>query len=134
MHLAYRYGSIHTAVKLAQRPVCIRSFTTAPCLQYDGLEYSLGTYTPSTNPNIHARNIAVLGGGISGLVTAYNLAKDIPFAKITVFEEKDSLGGWMLSEQVEVDDGNVLFEWGPRSLRPDVHGYGTATLALVSFT
>lgn len=37
----------------------------------------------------------------------------------------------MESEVVEVDGGEVLFEWGPRSLRPDLSGSGQATAALL---
>ncbi|KAK4922168.1 oxygen-dependent protoporphyrinogen oxidase, partial [Elasticomyces elasticus] len=91
----------------------------------------LGAYTPRATPNHYAQDIAILGGGISGLATAYNLSRDIPHAKITIFEAQDRLGGWVDSEQVEVDGGSVLFEWGPRSLRPDVSGSGAATLQLM---
>lgn len=90
------------------------------------------SYKPREQPNARAQNIAVLGGGISGLATAFNLSRDIPEAKITVFEAQDQPGGWMDSERVEVNNGKVLFEWGPRSLRPDVRGNGLATLQLVS--
>lgn len=84
-----------------------------------------------SNPNTHAKEIAVLGGGLTGLCTAYHLACNIPHAKITLFEKTERVGGWLDSEIVEVDDGEVLFEWGPRSLRPDVTGAGHATQFLV---
>jgi len=148
MHLACRYASSHNAVKLVlPRSACpwqvsSRSLSTTPSPRArttsvyrhdpsahpDGL---LGSYVPNANPNPRARNIAVVGGGISGLATAFNLTKDIPNAKITLFEKKERLGGWIDSEQVEVDDGSVLFEWGPRTLRPDMAGNGMATLQLV---
>lgn len=145
MHIGCRYGSCHNAVKLVQAralPQLVsihssRSFTTTSRgLQFHNLastgdENKLGAYTPNANPNIRAREIAIIGGGISGLATAFNLVKDIPFAKITIFEEKERLGGWAESEKVEVDDGKVLFEWGPRTLRPDMDGNGMATLQLV---
>jgi hypothetical protein len=82
-------------------------------------------------PNPHARNIAILGGGITGLTTAFQLARTIPNAKITLFEKSNRLGGWLDSEVLQVDGGEVLFEWGPRSLRPDLEGPGQATLLLV---
>lgn len=82
-------------------------------------------------PNPNARNIAILGGGVTGLTTAWNLTKRIPDAKITIYERNDGLGGWVNSEQVEVKDGEVLFEWGPRTLRPALTGSGRATVDLV---
>ena len=82
-------------------------------------------------PNPDAENIAVLGGGITGLATAYHLAQTVPDAKITIFEKSSRLGGWIDSERVEVEGGDVIFEWGPRSLRPDLGGAGSATQALV---
>ena len=87
--------------------------------------------SPRSTPNPDAKNIAVLGGGITGLTTAYHLAQTIPHAKISVFE-RDRFGGWVDSELVNVgSDETVLFEWGPRSLRPDLAGPGRATLRLV---
>lgn len=142
MHLAWRNrGSLH-AVKLLKpqslwhaRHVyvhSIRTYATHPAgLDLPpGLERE-GSYTPRSDPNPRAQNIAVLGGGISGLATAFNLSNDLPQAKITVFEARNQPGGWIDSEQVEVNDGSVLFEWGPRTLRPDVQGNGLATLQLV---
>lgn len=68
-------------------------------------------------PNPHAREIAVLGGGLTGLSTAFKLSQELPDAKITIFEKSNRLGGWIDSEVVKVDDGEVLFEWGPRTFR-----------------
>ncbi|KAF7548377.1 hypothetical protein G7Z17_g7092 [Cylindrodendrum hubeiense] len=66
-------------------------------------------------------DIAVLGGGLTGLTTAYYLAKKLPpTANITLYEAGDRLGGWIRTERVPVDvdgkKGTVLFERGPRSL------------------
>lgn len=61
--------------------------------------------------------IAVLGGGITGLSTAYYLAKDFPRARITIYEGSERLGGWMRSTPVEVEGGTIYFESGPRTLR-----------------
>ena len=85
-----------------------------------------------TNPN--ARNIAVLGGGISGLTTAFNLTQAIPQAKIVLYERSSRVGGWLDSEKIKVRDGEVLFEWGPRSVRPDLWGAGKNTVHLVRQT
>lgn len=73
---------------------------------------------------------AVLGGGITGLVATYYLAKNFPNSKITLFEKSDRLGGWLQSKHVDVGNGNIVFEQGPRTLRP--HGpNGLATLEIV---
>ena len=79
-------------------------------------------------PNPHARDIAVLGGGLTGLATAFHISRQLPSAKITVFEKNHRLGGWVDSESVEVDDGKVLFEWGPRTIRS---GSGPSPLAMI---
>lgn len=64
---------------------------------------------------------------------AYFLRSKYPQAKITIYEASKRLGGWVDSETVEVDGGKVLFEWGPRSLRPDLSGPGKITAQLVDF-
>ncbi|KIX97591.1 uncharacterized protein Z520_06368 [Fonsecaea multimorphosa CBS 102226] len=79
-------------------------------------------------PNPHAREIAILGGGFTGLATAFHLSSQLPNAKITILEKNDRLGGWVDSEVVQVDKGEVLFEWGPRTLRA---GSSPAPLAML---
>ncbi|KAK9447596.1 uncharacterized protein V1518DRAFT_421410 [Limtongia smithiae] len=87
-----------------------------------------------------AASVAVLGGGISGLATAYYLAKSLPRnAHITLYESSKRLGGWIESTRVALPSGThellrraplqaqaltkvpaedeVLFEHGPRTLR-----------------
>ncbi|KAG5929426.1 hypothetical protein E4U42_005893 [Claviceps africana] len=66
-------------------------------------------------------HIAVVGGGLTGLTTAYYLAKQLPStAKITLYEGSDRLGGWIRTDRVPVDvggvKGTVSFERGPRTL------------------
>ncbi|KAK5058749.1 hypothetical protein LTR84_011013 [Exophiala bonariae] len=90
---------------------------------------SLPQVRPTPNPL--AKEIAILGGGITGLSTAHNITRCIPNAKVTIYEASSRLGGWLNSELVQVDDGEVLFEWGPRTIRPDFGGAGVATLDLV---
>ena len=99
----------------------------------EGLRSVLGGefFKPERRPNPNARKIAVLGGGISGLTTAYNLTRAIPHAKIVLYEQSPRVGGWLDSETVEVRDGKVIFEWGPRSVRPDSQGAGKHTIHLV---
>lgn len=76
----------------------------------------------------HSHDIAVLGGGITGLATAYFLTQQLPKAKITVYEASDRIGGWLSSKRVEVEGGSVLFEAGPRTLRPAQNGVLAARL------
>ncbi|POR31614.1 Protoporphyrinogen oxidase [Tolypocladium paradoxum] len=65
--------------------------------------------------------IAVVGGGLTGLTTAYYLAKQLPLStSITLYEASDRLGGWIRTDRVPVDvdgtRGTVSFERGPRTL------------------
>ena len=77
-------------------------------------------------------SIAVLGGGITGLTCAYTLSKALPKATIRLVESSSRLGGWLGSHRQATADGyDLVFESGPRSMRPrGVEGW--ATLALVS--
>ncbi|CAK4025957.1 Protoporphyrinogen oxidase [Lecanosticta acicola] len=68
------------------------------------------------------QHVAVLGGGVTGLASAYYLLKRQPTAKVTLYEAKDRIGGWLESHRVPVDGGSVLFEAGPRTLRPQNNG------------
>ncbi len=62
-------------------------------------------------------DIAILGGGVTGLAAAYYCSRQLPRAKITLFEQGARCGGWMQSSRVKVPGGQVLFEQGPHSLR-----------------
>lgn len=64
-------------------------------------------------------HIAVLGGGITGLASAHYLTRLMPNANVTIYEGSNELGGWVKSKTVETDEGSVVFEQGPRSLRPN---------------
>jgi oxygen-dependent protoporphyrinogen oxidase len=64
------------------------------------------------------KRIAVLGGGITGLSSAHYLTRELPNAQITIYESEDKLGGWLQSKYVNVRNGKILFEQGPRTLRP----------------
>lgn len=75
-------------------------------------------------------DIGVVGGGITGLTTAYYAATAWPQAKVTLYEAADRLGGWMLSQKVDVGDGEIILESGPRTLRPQAPN-GALTLKLV---
>ncbi|KAH8726405.1 hypothetical protein GQ44DRAFT_705590 [Phaeosphaeriaceae sp. PMI808] len=65
----------------------------------------------------YPERIAVLGGGVAGLSSAYFVAKEFPNSKITVFEAGKETGGWIKSRKVEVPGGEIIFESGPRTLR-----------------
>lgn len=75
--------------------------------------------------------IAVLGGGITGLTAAHYLSKELPSAQITIYEGSERLGGWLNSKQVEVGSGNITVEQGPRTLRPNTPA-AFVTLEMVS--
>jgi protoporphyrinogen oxidase len=75
-----------------------------------------------------APSIGILGGGITGLATAYYLLKEQPNARVTVYEKSQRKGGWIQSRRLDVPGGQVLFETGSRSLRPDDSGIVTSHL------
>ena len=70
--------------------------------------------------------ISVLGGGISGLVAAYNLSLN-PAAHVSLYEASSRFGGWMHTMRA---DNGARFELGPHSLRC-VGNNGTRLLELV---
>ena len=77
--------------------------------------------------------IAVIGGGITGLSSAFHLSRRFPQAQIVLLEKSNREGGWIRSRRVEVKDANgntaqMLLEAGPRTLRPN----SKAILELVS--
>ncbi|KIW14445.1 protoporphyrinogen oxidase [Exophiala spinifera] len=122
----HRNAVIRTTWPRSRHTQSFRHFT------YTSRSHSISPDPPiRETPNPNARNIAILGGGVTGLATAWNLTKRIPDAKITLYEKNDRLGGWVGSEQVQVKDGDVLFEWGPRTLRPALTGAGRATVDLL---
>lgn len=79
--------------------------------------------------------LVVIGGGLSGLSTAYYFLKALtPLAqqhtKIIVLEKQDRTGGWCNSTSIDLGDkkslvkvkgedkSELVFESGPRSIRP----------------
>lgn len=79
--------------------------------------------------------IAIIGGGISGLSTAYYIKKfSLPvsevllnfifkwtkknkFIKIVLYEASNRFGGWIDSKKTNINDETVFLEKGPRTLR-----------------
>lgn len=74
---------------------------------------------PTLVPRSQRRGIraAIIGGGITGLTAASQLLKAPACTNVTIFEKSPKLGGWLQSERVPVNGGDVLFEYGPRTLR-----------------
>jgi len=85
---------------------------------------------PPRLPPPDVQKVAILGGGITGLVSAYYLSKCLPNVQIALFEGSSRLGGWLHSSKVDVGTGQVIFEQGPRNLRPSFPN-GLFTLDLV---
>ena len=66
------------------------------------------------------KSIAVLGGGLSGLSSAFHLSRRFPTTKVTLIERQKRLGGWVRSERVTIkESASILLEAGPRTLRPN---------------
>ena len=84
----------------------------------------------SGNANDRPKSIAILGGGITGLTAAYDLSRSHPSIPVTLYESAARVGGWVSSVEVPVERGTVVFESGPRTLRPHtVNGMLTLQLA-----
>lgn len=82
----------------------------------------------------------IIGGGLTGLTTAYLLAKRLgpeAASHIILIEKQDRLGGWVDSRLAQCTTAKgkeveLVLESGPRSIRPR-GGPGAATmLRLVS--
>ncbi|KAF2850312.1 Protoporphyrinogen oxidase [Plenodomus tracheiphilus IPT5] len=107
----------HTPLCTRQLPLQLRhqpcpSRTSAPCLPL--LQQRNYASVEKSSPE----SIAILGGGIAGLSSAYFISKEFPNAKITIFESGKETGGWIKSRRIDVGNGqDVLFELGPRTLR-----------------
>jgi protoporphyrinogen/coproporphyrinogen III oxidase len=127
---ARRHATSELRWRHAAPLIRLRCFTSTRKQHKPKLPHA-GYFEPRPDPNSAAKEIAVLGGGVTGLTAAYHLAKSIPHANITVYEKSGRFGGWLESERVPVKGGEVLFEWGPRSLRPSVQGAGWATMNLL---
>ena len=107
--------------------VCRRSIYGHDCLH----QRAIATKNIQYEGNQTSPDVAVLGGGITGLASAYYLSQQLPKARITLFEGSLRLGGWLQSKQIDVGTGSIVFEQGPRTLRPS-RPNGWVTLDLVS--
>ncbi|KAL2022689.1 hypothetical protein VTK56DRAFT_4770 [Thermocarpiscus australiensis] len=98
---------------------------TAPaCTSLGARQYATG------GGNTGPRSIAVLGGGLTGLTTAWYLTRVLPQARVTLYEASDRLGGWIDTERVEVQTpdgrtGTVNFERAARMVQPQTRRSST---------
>jgi protoporphyrinogen/coproporphyrinogen III oxidase len=60
------------------------------------------------------KRVAIVGGGLSGVAAAYQLARD-GAAECTLFESSARLGGIVETERVATADGDFVIECGPDS-------------------
>jgi oxygen-dependent protoporphyrinogen oxidase len=58
-------------------------------------------HAPSTQIPSHARSIAIVGGGITGLAAALRLIAGAPDARITLLEAGDRLGGVLQTQEID---------------------------------
>jgi oxygen-dependent protoporphyrinogen oxidase len=58
-------------------------------------------------------HVAIIGGGISGLSSAFYLKLLRPDIHVTIFDKESRWGGWIRTERL----GETIFEAGPHSLR-----------------
>lgn len=75
---------------------------------------TLRKYSSALN---EVKHVAVLGGGVTGLSAAHYITQEFPNTKVTILESQPRVGGWLRSTEVDTEDGTVIFESGPRSLR-----------------
>jgi len=68
------------------------------------------------------KKIAIVGGGIVGLATAYKLQKLIPYAKITLFEKEDFVGQQQSSRNSGVLHCGIYYEPGSLKSKLAVSG------------
>ena len=91
---------------------------------------SLGAPTLDRDALERVEDVAILGGGITGLASAYYIGKRFPHAAITIYEGSERFGGWLRSSKIDVHGGKVVFEQGPRTLLPSGIG-GNIVINLV---
>lgn len=81
-----------------------------------------------------SKSIAIIGGGISGLSTAFYLLKNAvkhgkPIRKVFILETQSRFGGWLQTSS-NPNDENDFFELGPRTISTNSYG-GVNAIALV---
>ncbi|KAH5152461.1 hypothetical protein HBH69_140690 [Parastagonospora nodorum] len=86
-------------------------------LRHSAIRPALCTQHRYSSTAAYPANIAVLGGGVAGLSSAYFVSREFPQSKIHLYEAGKDVGGWIQSRKVGVEGGEVVFELGPRTLR-----------------
>ncbi|KAI1335892.1 hypothetical protein F5Y15DRAFT_408823 [Xylariaceae sp. FL0016] len=107
-------AALHVGLR---RPIGRLALIESPRRVFSTRKQSFATETTSKEA---PRQIAVLGGGITGLTAAHYLARHATNAHITLYEASGKLGGWVDAEKVPVGQGrdeHVLLQHGPRMLR-----------------
>ncbi|SCZ98620.1 BZ3500_MvSof-1268-A1-R1_Chr3-1g05505 [Microbotryum saponariae] len=112
--------------------------TPQPITRSKCLSSSIRTQHPDAPPP--QRTVAILGGGLSGLSSAFYFLRALPphlrqSTRIVVCEKQDRVGGWCRAIKVPLNGGKqgdqLVFETGPRSIRP-VGLMGWLTIEMVS--
>jgi oxygen-dependent protoporphyrinogen oxidase len=99
-----RHGALRTST-----PILPRCLPTLQCL--------FSSPTVRYSSTAYPERIAILGGGVAGLSSAYFVSREFPNSKIVLYEAGKDIGGWIKSKRVGVPGGDVVFELGPRTLR-----------------
>lgn len=112
----------------APSPTSLRTFAarTTPALNQSLESQPKGRPRDKTQP---PRDIAVLGGGLTGLTAAWHLTRELPDAKITIYDKKGRMGGWIETEEVTAKaadgtEGTVRFEHAARMIKPQASASG----------
>ena len=71
------------------------------------------------------KSVAILGGGVSGLSTAFHLIKHsknigLSVPKIKIFESQNRFGGWMKSVRCG-QNSEDYFDLGPRTITTNTY-------------
>ncbi|KAI1756558.1 hypothetical protein F4782DRAFT_537665 [Xylaria castorea] len=123
-HPALRGSSARYLSTLPHSKTCHRSLNRYKALcGSSNVAFKVRKQSYTTNDTgTNQSEIAVLGGGITGLTTAHYLARHAENAHITIYEASDRPGGWIKADRIDVEDkegqrGHVLLQNGPRMLR-----------------
>ncbi|XP_072014591.1 amine oxidase [flavin-containing] A-like [Amphiura filiformis] len=71
-------------------------------------------------------DVVIIGAGLSGLVAAYTVLKQIPSAKVVVLESTDHIGGPIVCRDMKTADGTGVFDLGSARV-------GTAQTEMLEF-